>query len=254
MDDKMIFFKEKEIDKNSPIPIYYQLKEILLEFIKYSEIGTALPTEHQLCVRYQISRPTTRQALREVENSGNVKKIKGKGIFIISEPKIDQFLINIEDFEDSMKRHGHITKAKILELSETVNDSRGCSALKVPMGTKLFVLRRVIYGNDVPMVLSLSYLPAAKFPDFKKMDFVNKSLLEIIKDEYCYDICKVTKSLESKLIGDFEAELFGVKMGFPIQYVETTCYIDKDTPIEFTMERYRADKNKFNIILTKNNY
>ena len=60
----------------------------------------------------------------------------------------------------------------------------------------------------------------------------------------------MVKTLEAKIISDFEANLFAVKKGSPVQYVETTSYLEGDVPIEFTMERYRADKNQISFTLS----
>jgi GntR family transcriptional regulator len=252
MNDNTDFFRSKEINKKIPIPLYYQLKEILLEFINRSSVGSALPTEEKLCELYGISRPTARQAIRELEMSGNLIRKKGKGTFI-AEPKINQdFLTDIEDFEERMKRFGYITSAKVLELKEAICEDRACHALKLPLGTKVYFLRRLIYANETPMVLALSQLPSEKFPGFAEIDFTKQSLIDIIRGTYGYTIRKVIKKIEAKIISDFEAQLFDVKKGSPVQYIETTCFIDDETPIEHTMERYRADKNQFSFTLWKN--
>jgi len=57
------FFKNKKIDKSIPVPLYYQLKEILLEYIKNPNNCGCLPTEIEICKNYDISRPTVRQAI-----------------------------------------------------------------------------------------------------------------------------------------------------------------------------------------------
>ena len=47
-----------ELDAQQPIPIYFQLKTLLLEEILQGRYGAdgRLPTEHELCERFRISR------------------------------------------------------------------------------------------------------------------------------------------------------------------------------------------------------
>ena len=56
------------IDPKLPIPVYFQLKTLLLEEILEGRYGLdgRLPTEHQLCGQHQISRTPVTRALSEL--------------------------------------------------------------------------------------------------------------------------------------------------------------------------------------------
>ena len=70
---------QNKLDRQSPIPLYYQLKEILLDLIKSGELeGGRLPTEEELCIRYSVSRGTVRKALSELESEGFIVTEAGK--------------------------------------------------------------------------------------------------------------------------------------------------------------------------------
>ena len=77
------------IERESPIPLYYQLKQLLVERIKHNELqpGDIFPTEEQLQKKYQLSRTTVRQALKELEIEGLISRHRGRGTFV-SRPKI----------------------------------------------------------------------------------------------------------------------------------------------------------------------
>ncbi len=53
------------VDATQPIPIYFQLKTLLLEEILEGRYGTdgRLPTEHELCERFGISRTPVSRGL-----------------------------------------------------------------------------------------------------------------------------------------------------------------------------------------------
>jgi len=80
----------KSLDRKSPAPLYYQLKEILLEKIKNGEIGKdeMLPTEDILCKEYGLSRGTVRKAVLGLKNEGFVVLERGKGAFLVK-PKFE---------------------------------------------------------------------------------------------------------------------------------------------------------------------
>src|SRR5918998_2767488 len=48
----------RTIDRMSPLPFYYQLKQILLTDLRNRELspGTRLPGDHELCETYDVSR------------------------------------------------------------------------------------------------------------------------------------------------------------------------------------------------------
>lgn len=73
----------KKLNKNIPIPLYYQLKELLPEDIKINKYspGDPIPTEFELSEHFKISRPTVWQAISEPVNERYLYRVKGKGTF-----------------------------------------------------------------------------------------------------------------------------------------------------------------------------
>jgi ABC-type glycerol-3-phosphate transport system substrate-binding protein/DNA-binding transcriptional regulator YhcF (GntR family) len=72
------------IDPEQPIPIYFQLKTLLLEEIlggRYSQ-DDRLPTEHELCERFAISRTPVTRALSELAEEGVILRRRRLGSFV----------------------------------------------------------------------------------------------------------------------------------------------------------------------------
>jgi GntR family transcriptional regulator len=244
-------FKNKMLNKDIPIPLYYQLKEILLEEIKQSEEGASFPTELELCKQFDISRPTVRQAVNELVIEGYLNRVKGKGTFI-SESKIKQdFLIVLESFTEEMQRKGLVPTTKVLRFETVKADQKVAEALNVPLGNMVVQLQRLRCANDRPIVLVATFLPHEKLPNILARDLENESLYTIIEQEYGYKIDRAIRVLEARIAEAEEAELLKIKNGAPIQYIETTTYLQDGTPIEFSLAEYRGDRNKFTFELKK---
>ena len=77
-------FSKESIDKNTPVPMYYQLKKIILDMIREGKLkpGDMIPTELELSDIFGISRTTTRQAIMELVMEGPLYRIKSKGTFV----------------------------------------------------------------------------------------------------------------------------------------------------------------------------
>ncbi|MCD5408232.1 extracellular solute-binding protein [Candidatus Bipolaricaulota bacterium] len=73
-----------KLHKESTVPLYRQLKEILKEAIRRGEFrpGDRLPTEMELCETFGVSRITVRQALNELANEGFLYRQQGSGTFV----------------------------------------------------------------------------------------------------------------------------------------------------------------------------
>ena len=85
---------EKKLDKTTPVPLYFQLKELIMAEIKNGTYpkDSAIPTEKELSDMFDISRTTVRQAIAEMVQEGWLYRVKSKGTFV-SQPKINQDFI-----------------------------------------------------------------------------------------------------------------------------------------------------------------
>lgn len=91
------------ISKESPVPLYAQVQEILSNFILEKSLseGAEFPTEAQLCEIFKVSRITTKRALDELVREGLIRRVKGVGNFV-SAPE--------EDHPPQLKNYGLIAE------------------------------------------------------------------------------------------------------------------------------------------------
>ena len=66
-------FSNQIIDKSTPIPMYFQLKQIILDRITAGELkpGDMIPTELEFIELFDVSRTTVRQAIIELVKEEN---------------------------------------------------------------------------------------------------------------------------------------------------------------------------------------
>jgi GntR family transcriptional regulator, transcriptional repressor for pyruvate dehydrogenase complex len=77
-------------------------------------VGSKLPTEHQLCEMFAVSRTALREALRRLSARGLIKIVKGSGMYV-SEIKIEDAISSLNLYYDLKFDHnliGHTIKVR----------------------------------------------------------------------------------------------------------------------------------------------
>ncbi len=101
------------IDHNAPIPLYFQLKTLILEQILEGRYppGERLPTEHELCREFGISRTPVTRALSELAEEGVVVRRRRRGTFVNphwSRQRVDgepvTIIVTEEKWQESLRR------------------------------------------------------------------------------------------------------------------------------------------------------
>ena len=237
--------KEKTIDKSIPVPLYYQLKQHLHEYIRNCHVGDAIPTETQLCDHFEVSRPTVRQAIAELVTEGFLTRSKGKGTFV-TKPKVSRdFLLALQSFNQEMLDTGRTPSTRVLDLSTTAADDAIAGKLQITPGDPVFFLRRLRSADGKPIMVVNSFLPAARVPGFDSHDFTRVGLHWLLINTYKLDLTQAVRSFEAVAVPATEATLLDIKPGHPGQFVESLYFTQDDTPIEFSIAWYRGDYSRF---------
>jgi GntR family transcriptional regulator len=236
---------DKSIDKSIPIPLYFQLKEILLGYLENLDDGDVIPTEVELCEHFDISRPTVRQAINELVTEGQIIRRKGKGSFV-SRSKIKQdFLLVLESFNTEMQEKGLKPETRLLSMKVRGASSQAAEVFGIKTGEDLVFISRLRSTNNEPIVLVNTWLPADRFAPILKFDLEKESLYEVLEKEFGCVLTNTKRYLEARLAGDFEAEKLGISQGDPVQFIETIATEEDDVPVEFSLAYYRGDRNRF---------
>jgi GntR family transcriptional regulator len=249
--EPMDFFKQKHIDKSIPVPLYYQLKEIVLEYIRLSKDRQSLPAEVELCRHFDVSRPTVRQAMSALVAEGYLQRIKGKGT-TITQSKINQgYLPVIESFHDEMVAKGFKHDTRVLEFRTLECPEELLAALQLPADSRVIKLVRLRSIGDEPMILLKTYLPAALFPDILDKDLANNSLYSLVEHDYGYSISRSSRTIEAIKADKQTAELLHIEKDDPVQCIESRSFLNDGRVFESTLALYRGDRNRFAFEMSK---
>ncbi len=240
----------KEIDRDTPIPMYFQLKNIILEEIKnwHLKPGDLLPTELELVEAFNLSRTTVRQAVIELVGEGYLYRVKGKGTFVAKPKLVQDFMRTIESYAEQMKRLKLTPGTKVLKNELVFADEEVASALGVKAGDEVVLLRRLRFANDEPIVVLDTYLIDA-CAGIVHMDMEKNGMYDYLSRSRDTKIKRVVRQFEAIAATGETAGQLQIEMGSPIQKVTTIGFNQDGKPIEYSIAEYRGDKNRFTVEL-----
>jgi len=210
------------IDRNSPIPLYYQLKLHFQEQIKSGTLppGNRLPTEMELCEQFQISRAPVRQALTEMAREGLIYRRAGQGTFVaplVTENLKQRTTIRVLAYFDTR----WIALLENALHQWNMHHPKRQAQLNIQMCNKdeyHYVLRRAVAQGNAPDIVPLDYAWLADYAYAGYITAINK-LDTVWVDEYTQDL--EVSVLKNNLV---HGSLYGV----PIQADITGLWYRKD--------------------------
>lgn len=234
------------IVRKSPLPRYYQLKEIMREKINSNEWkpGDLIPSERELGEQYGISRMTARQAITELVNEGLFYREQGKGTFV-SRHKITQQLIRLTGFTEDMKARGQQPGSKIISAKMIPADETVAEQLHIKPGLMIFQLQRLRLADEEPLAIEVSNLFFNGCERLIEEDLENNSLYRLLESKYKLPLMEAEQQLEAGLIGPEEAQLLNIPVGSAALFVRRTTYSEHDQPIEYVRSIYCGSKYVF---------
>ncbi|MBB6283283.1 phosphonate metabolism transcriptional regulator PhnF [Geobacillus subterraneus] len=233
------------IDKQSPVPIYYQLEQYMKEKIEKGEWqpGEMIPSERELAETYHISRMTVRQAVNNLVNDGYLIRRRGKGTFVAAK-KIEQPLKGLTSFSEDMRSRGMEPDTIVLGFETVPASGKLAQWLAVKEGDALYEIRRLRLADGSPMALETLYIPRALAPHLTR-EIVNGSVYEFMEKEVGFAIGTAVQVIEASVARKLEAEHLQVKEGAPVLLLERRTYLDDGRPLEVVKSVYRGDRYKF---------
>lgn len=235
------------INKNSPIPIYYQLEEHIRDLIEKGELkpGDALPAEREYAEKYQISRMTVRQAFTKLVNEGYLHRLQGKGTFV-SQRKIEQALHGLTSFTEDMKARGFVPGSTLVDFEIIPATGLIASMLSIQEHGPVYEIKRIRLADDEPMALETTYISANLVKGVTE-GIVNDSLYAFMEEQQNLVIDRASQVIESSVASPGEAGLLKIKKSAPVMLIQRQTFLRDGTPLEFVKSIYRADRYKFMI-------
>jgi len=240
------------LDAQNPIPLYFQLKNIIENQISSGELkpGEKVPSENTLCERFQVSRTTARQAITELVNSGKIIRAQGRGSFVAQYP-INKPPYRLTGFSADMKKQGFKPSSKILEFKVMLPTPEIARMLRIGPSDAIIFINRLRYVDKVPMGIEYTYMPFNRFPGLMDEDFENNSLYETLINKFNTVPSRIAISIEPVNCDNNLSNLLQAKNDTPILHMADITFDQNERLIEYSTCYYRGDRYSFQVEINK---
>lgn len=230
------------ISKESAVPLHIQLADLIRDQVQRKELrpNKRLPSERELCEMYHISRITVRKALNTLAQEGLVQSAAGKGTFV-AEPAFNEELRPLSSFTQDLQRRGLEAFSRVLEASILPADDHLSSKLNIPRGAEVVRMSRLRLANQLPIAVQLTYLPHHLCPGLLKIDFSDRSLYDVLCEQYHLSLIHSDTVIMAALAQPQEAALLQLKRPAAVLISEQTTYLESGAVIEITRSVFHAD-------------
>jgi GntR family transcriptional regulator len=230
------------LNKDSPVPLYIQFKEYLLERIESGQLepDQRLPSERQFCDQLDVSRITIRQALNELMRDGLIRSVPGKGTFVAR--KQEGEFHPLASFSQSVQAQEQRPSSRVLNQALIHASKRLASVLQIPTDSEVVLIKRLRLVDDEPCALQAAFLPSDLCPNILKQDFAKDSLYTVLSDEYGLVPVKANNSFEARLADADEREDLLLPQPSAVLVMRQTSYLHNSRPVEYTRSVYKGNQ------------
>ena len=240
----ILSFYEKSIDKDVPIPLYYQLKTIIQDMIESGELqpGDLIPTEKEFEEIYHISRTTIRQAITELVSSGLLYRIKSKGTFV-AKPRIE-----IRNMQNLDVRHEFIRDQNVVPTNKLIAMKKISASLEIAQklglaeGTEIVRVELIRLADKIPLFYQDSYLTKPCF-EILDIDVEKRGINSFLYSREETRPMSATRWIEAILADKKISERLELPRFSAVQLVKTVSRNKDGKPVEYNISYFRGDRS-----------
>jgi GntR family transcriptional regulator len=230
------------------VPLYARIKETLRNRIldgTYAPHGQ-MPSEHELCAAFGVSRITVRQALGDLQKEGLLFKLHGKGTFV-SKPKTFQNVSSLQGFAEAMSSMGYEIVNLLRGFRVVKADRHVAARLGLDEGTSVTEIRRVRLLNREPVSLEITWLPDTLGQRLANADLATRDIFLILENDCGVPLGHADVTIDAILADDEIVEALHVDEGSPVLRIDRLTHDASGAPIDYEHLYFRGDAFQYRL-------
>lgn len=242
------------LDRESPTPLYLQLRDILASRITEGSLGPgdALPSERQLCDDFGLSRTTVREALRQLARLGMTSTVPGRGAFVRSSRPELAVRVSLRSFVAELCRQGMEPSSKVLgaKLIESPSPSL-IDRMALEPGDEVVKLEQLGWVDDMPLALHTHHLNHRFCPGILRRNLSQAPVFDLLPIAYDLTLAYAEEEAYATLANERERELLELSHPCAVLRTERTTFLDTGDVIGFTEASYRGELYRLKVAVER---
>lgn len=229
-----------QIDRTSPVPLYFQLAEQMTAAVTDGTLqpGDQFENELDLADRLHLSRPTVRRAIQELVSQGLLVRKRGIGTTVANQ--VIHRRVELSSLYDDLAREGRAPRTQVLSLDTHAQDERATGALGLEPGTPVVSMVRLRFAGDSPLAILRNWLPPA-FGDLTVERLEREGLYAVLRSLGVRPAV-ARQSIGARNATAAERRLLHLGRTDPLVTMTRHAYDSEGGPVELGDHCYRADQ------------
>jgi DNA-binding GntR family transcriptional regulator len=228
------------------IPQYRKLYEILRKHISegvYKE-GDLLPSEHELCHLYGMTRPTVRQSLSSLANDGFIRKHQGKGSIVHHLPR-EIGILSVSGTTSAVGDRNLKTTIVVKPVLIQWPSDFMFPLTDLERESGCIYMERLRFLYDVPVFYDISHIANINLPRITARQFENRSLFQILRDNYNIEVKGGDQRIKAIPATAKISRLLHLKKEQPVLHLERK--LETNNPALFLYSSIYCNTEKYSI-------
>lgn len=158
------------------MPLWAQLEGELRRRLEGHEFSSGFPTDLELTKVYDVSRHTVREAVRQLNKSGLLKRQRGRGT-VVNQSEFEQSLGTLYSLFQSVEATGVEQTSQLLRL-ESVIEPEAALNLGLQGDAELILLERLRLAGGAPLAIDRAWLPLEFGEVLLEVDWAHTALYD----------------------------------------------------------------------------
>lgn len=235
----------QNIDRNMGMPAYLQLANILTYQISngYYLPGSRLPSESELCKRYQVSPMTVRRSINALLDLGYVNTVQGSGTYVKT-PDLKGVSFSLDEFYNIFNDKEHI-KVNMLEANIIKADKTAAGKLSISTGDRTILIKRLLVQDGDPIIFHKEQLNYDPYLPIVEAELEVTSLHGLFVGNGETRLKRGELSIEAAVLNSEESEVLNTILNQPAFRLEHIFYDFNDKPLSWGRFICRGDRFRF---------